>query len=138
MEDPQQKVENASSFAVEKTREAQEVVEKARLAGLNLANEKAEQLIQKAGEMAEELKKASVHTDDNIVKALSVALRDVFGENENSGRFIDTARIPLICQDLKGIHGEVSDIKDNLKWITRLIIGAVVLALMGLVLVKIK
>lgn len=74
-------------------------------------------------------------SDATTKRLLTEAIQDAFGKEENSGRFIDTSRIPLICQDIKGIHGEVADIKDNLKWITRLIIGAVILALLGLVFV---
>jgi hypothetical protein len=128
--------EEASHLAIEKTKEAQEAVELSRLAQANLAHEKAEALINKAEEVAKTLVDVSRNADERITKSLSDALRDVFGEKENSGRFIDTSRIPLICQDIKGIHGEVADIKDNLRWIVRLIIGAVVTALLGLVLIK--
>lgn len=101
----------ASHEAVERAKLAAEALEVARMAQLNF-------------------------NDSKMRDVLADVLRDVFGEKENSGRFIDTSRIPLICQDIKGIHGTLDDIKDSMKWITRLIIGAVVLALLGLILIK--
>jgi ribosomal protein L9 len=136
-------VEDAATLAVEKTTEAQEAIEASRMAQLILASEtaekansKAEELIKKAEDVARKLLDLNAHSDDKIAKYLAVALKDVFGEHEHSGRFIDTNRIPLICQDIKGIHTEVSGIKDDLKWIVRLIIGTVVTALLALVLIK--
>lgn len=106
-------VEDAAVIAIEKTKEAQEAIEAARSLQSSLSDEK-------------------------IAKALSSALRDVFGENENSGRFIDTNRIPLICQDIKGIHGSISKIEDKIDWVSKLVIGAVILALLGMVLIKVQ
>lgn len=48
-------------------------------------------------------------------KALSDALRDVFGEHESSGRFIDVSRIPLICRNIEGIASSLQDIKDSIE-----------------------
>lgn len=58
--------------------------------------------------------------EEHMTKSLSNALRDVFGENVNSGRFIDTSRIPLICQSILGIEKSIEEIKDgmNTKFIT--------------------
>src|SRR5688572_19817461 len=103
--------EEAANLAVRKTAEAQKAVEVSR----SVQNELS---------------------DERIGRALSGALRDVFGEKENSGRFIDTSRIPLICQDIKGIHGSLDEINDTMKWITRLIVGAVITALLGLVIIS--
>ena len=46
------------------------------------------------------------------VKKIAQALRQVFGENVESGRFFDTTRIPFICKDIEGIHETLRDIKE--------------------------
>ena len=104
-------LEDTTHDVVEKTAAAQEAIETARATQASISDEK-------------------------ITRALSIALRDVFGENVNSGRFIDTNRIPLICQDLKGMHVSLSGIEDNIKWIVRIVLGAVVLGLIGLLITK--
>lgn len=66
-------------------------------------------------------------------------MMDVLDEYFNRGidkkKFIDTSRIPLICQDISNIHKDIKEIKGIMSWITRLILGAVVLALLGMVLI---
>ena len=79
---------------------------------------------------------ASVNHEREMVKVLVEALRQVFGENQDSGRFIDVSRIPLICQNINNMHQRIEKIDGNITWIVRLIIGAVVLALLGLVLTR--
>lgn len=63
-------------------------------------------------------------------------LEDYFNQGVDKKKFINTDRIPLICQDISNIHSDIRDIKDNQTWLVRLIIGAIVLALLGLVLVN--
>lgn len=53
--------------------------------------------------------------DDNIAQSLAEALREVFGENEASRRFIDVSRIPLICKSITDIHENIAEIKDMIK-----------------------
>lgn len=45
------------------------------------------------------------------IKAIAAALRLIFGENQNSGKFIDISRIPLICQNINDIHVNLSELK---------------------------
>lgn len=42
-------------------------------------------------------------------------------------KFVDTSRIPLICQDIAQIHKRMEKIDDSLTRIVRLIIGALIL-----------
>lgn len=67
-----------------------------------------------------------------ITESLSDALREVFGENVNAGKFVDVSRIPLICQSIVSLHENVEDIKGDIKWVSRLVIGAIVLGVIGL------
>ncbi len=136
MSDTQQKAQDATQEAIISKQHTAEVVEKARMAQIEAANEKAEELIVKAEAVAEKLARHTQNSDAKITKSLSDALRDVFGEAENSGRFIDTSRIPLICQDIKGMHSSIESIEENISWIVKLIVGTVVLALLGLVIVS--
>lgn len=51
-------------------------------------------------------------SDERTTKVVSDALRDVFGEHQSTGRFIDVARIPLICKSILDINGSMKEIKD--------------------------
>ena len=67
-------------------------------------------------------------------------LLDVLDEYFNRGvdkkKFIDVNRIPLICQDISSIHKSIEKIEDNVTWIVRLIIGAVLLGLIAILIKK--
>lgn len=64
------------------------------------------------------------------------ALDEYFNRGIDTKKFIDVNKIPLICQDIRNIHMDIKEIKGTMTWITRLIIGAVVLALLGTILIK--
>ena len=100
--------EEAAAIAVKKTKEMQEAVETSRAMQTEVS-------------------------DARLAKAIGNALRDVFGEHENSGRFIDTNRIPMICQDLKGIHSSVDKIEGNLSKGVWIVLTAVILAVLALI-----
>lgn len=50
---------------------------------------------------------------DEITRALSNALREVFGEGEDKKRFIDVSRIPLICKSIIEIREDMKVLKDH-------------------------
>lgn len=52
-----------------------------------------------------------------------------------SNRFIDVSRIPLICADIATIRGQLKAIEDNIRWGVRIVIGAVIMALLGMLFV---
>lgn len=49
-----------------------------------------------------------------MTESLTEALRDVFGEGETSGRFVDITRIPLICKSILDMHANLTEIKEML------------------------
>lgn len=106
-------IPDASKEAIVKAKEAAEAIE-----------------ISRSTQMQDMLDRS----DERITGLLSKVLKNVFGEYENSGRFIDAAKIPLICQQINQLHDNVASIQDNIKWAARIIIGAVILALLALVL----
>ena len=66
------------------------------------------------------------------VEATRAMLREEMSPEK--GRYVDVTRIPLICQAIVGIDKRLGGIEDNQKWVTRLIIGAVIAALLALIL----
>lgn len=48
---------------------------------------------------------------------------------------LDTSAIPLICNKIENIQESIAKIEDNFKWGTRVVIGAVILALMAMIFV---
>lgn len=65
---------------------------------------------------------------------LTKTLDDYFSGGVQNKKFVDVSRIPLICQDISVMHGDIAEIKDSIKWVTRLIIGAVLLATIAMIL----
>jgi len=87
----------------------------------------AQSLIDTARIKAESILHESKGDDERITRNLSEALRDVFGENKTSGRFIDVSRIPLICKSIEDIHEQIKLINDKLddKFVTKEAFGVV-------------
>lgn len=100
--------ESTSADAVQKVKESAEALQKAQ---------------------ADQIERSNRASEDRMVDLLTKTLKHALyaGDNDNNGqkRFIDVTRIPVICAD-------IASIKDDIKWATRLIIGAVLLGLIGL------
>lgn len=89
-----------------------------------------------AAETAEKARAAQIReimqeSDERMSRIMTSALKEVFGP-EDTGTFANVVRIPLICQDIKTMKTDISSINDNLKWGVRIVIGAVIIALLGL------
>jgi hypothetical protein len=67
-------------------------------------------------------------TNQDIINAFQTQFHV---ENEDR-KYIDITRIPLICQDIKDMKSDIANINDNLKWAVRIVIGAVIVGLIGL------
>lgn len=68
-------------------------------------------------------------TDERIEAAVSRAFSAGVGDK----RFIDITRIPLICQSIVGIDSRLKNIEGNVTWGVRIVVGAVLVALIALV-----
>lgn len=83
-----------------------------------------------------------MNTEENKTKEYLISVLDeYFDRGVDKKKFIDVNRIPLICQDIFNIHKDIGEIKenqkemqDNVKWVVRLIIGAVILAGIAMIL----
>ena len=126
---------------------------------VQVAVDEAKRMVEKATVVAADVVNKEHGHEEKLTHIVSLALREVFGEQEEQQRFIDTKRIPLICKDISNINKsldelhtkidnkyvskerfepveqKVENISGNVTWLVRLIIGAIVLALLGLVLV---
>jgi hypothetical protein len=61
-------------------------------------------------------------------------LDEYFNRGVDKKKFVDVSRIPLICQDISNIHKSLEKIEDNVSWVVKLIVGAVLLGLIALIL----
>ena len=84
--------------------------------------EKADETIQAAKDLATKAVETAVsvaernrNSDERMTGFLSEALREVFGENQKTQRFVDVSRIPLICQNINEMHENIKEIKDIIK-----------------------
>ena len=104
----------ASELAAHKAKSAQLAVELAREAQLE-----------------EAIKKTASETKAALLEGLKEVFD--FSDSNDSGEMkILVRRIPLICQDVKQIHSDIASINDNLKWGVRIILGAIILAMLKL------
>lgn len=116
--------EEASERAAHKAKSAQMAVEIAREIQLAEAIEKSSTL---------------------VAERVFLGLKEIFGDGDQNSPTqmkVLVQRIPILCTDIAKMHdaiadtkNDVADIKDNLKWGVRLVIGAVIMALLGMVLI---
>lgn len=117
--------EEASAHAVHKAKSAAAAVE-----------------LSREVQMQEAIQKTAEQTKQTVVEAL----KEVFGdgdENNPTQMKVLVRRIPILCTNIEAMHKEIAntredvvEIKDNLKWGTRLVLGAVLLSLLGTVLIN--
>jgi len=99
-----------------------------------------------AAEAIEKARKAQMEellaaSEARMTDALATALRTVFGENEDAGRFVDVSRVPLLCKSVVDINIKLAGIEKKLDegYVTKqefgpvryLVYGAVLLILIG-------
>lgn len=107
----------ASEIAAHKAKSAQAAVELAREV-----------------QLAEAIAKTAAETK----QALLEGLQEVFGEGDEkdpSRMVVLVRRIPILCTNITQMQTDIASINDNQKWAVRIIIGAVILALLKLVLI---
>ena len=68
----------------------------------------AEDLINRATKRSQELMEES---EARMGKLLTDALKDVFGEHQSSGRFVDVSKIPLLCKSVIDIDANLKELK---------------------------
>lgn len=74
--------------------------------------------------------------DDQIRREIREAVEDAFSAQVLDKRYIDVSRIPLICQSIVGIDARLKNIEGNITWGVRIVVGAVITALIGLIIVQ--
>lgn len=111
---PNATAHEASAYAAHKARSAQLAVELAREVQLE-----------------EAIKKTATETKAALLEGLKEVF-DFSDANDSGEMKILVRRIPLICQDVKQIHTDIASINDNLKWGVRIILGAIILAMLKL------
>lgn len=91
----------------------QEINNRAAAAIVIEAEAVAKNLVETAARTAARLSDTTI--EEKLTRTLSAALREVFGENEVSGRFVDVQRIPLICKSIIDINEKLTDIVSRME-----------------------
>ena len=76
------------------------------------------------------------HTAQKTKEALLEGLKEVFTNDNDkspSEMKILIQRVPIICTSLIQMHDDIKSLKDTQMWVARLIVGAVVLAVLKLI-----
>ncbi len=126
MQDPPDILDSSSKEAIHAAKNAAQAVELARQEQLDRASEKAATLaadrLFENGRLSEVVHKA-------VMKGFS------FEDTDGRRRFIDVTKEKLICQSIVNIADRLNTIESNLSWGVRLIVGGVLAALLGTVLI---
>lgn len=64
-----------------------------------------------------------------IEAALESAMTRFFSRGVQEKRFIDVGRIPFICDDLSGIHGILTGMSNDSKWVKRITAASAIIFL---------
>jgi hypothetical protein len=109
--------QEASELAVHKAKSAQLAIELARQAQ---QNELVEKTVQKTKEaLLEGLKEVFTNDAERSPQEMRVLIQ----------------RVPIICTSIMQMHDDIKDLKDSQKWAVRVILGAIILAIMKLILI---
>jgi len=73
---------------------------------------------------------------DRVEHAAQQAVKDELDSVMGDKRYINLERVPLICQSILRIDKSIEGIENNINWGVKIVIGAVLLALLGLVLTR--
>jgi hypothetical protein len=71
--------------------------------------------------------------DELTKQEIRQAVQDAFSAGIGENRYIDITRIPLICQSIIGIDKRLKGIEGNITWGVRIVLGAVILALIAVI-----
>lgn len=107
--------EQASAEAVHKVKNAAQAVEMARQAQQEEVIKRTAQETKQA--LLEGLKEVFENDTDKSPKQMSVLIQ----------------RVPIICTSIMQMHDDIKSLKDTQMWVARLVIGAVVLAVLKLI-----
>lgn len=94
--------------------------------------------VAKAAETAAQLVADTAElTDKRVEIALTTALKKVFGESDADRdpdqMVVLVRRIPILCTNVANMHAMIAEIKENITWGIRIVIGAVILAVLAMV-----
>ncbi len=95
----------------------------------------AQQAVETAREI--QLREAVAQTAVETKKAVLEGLQQIFqGPDEDNPEHmrIIYQKIPVLCIRVDAIDKNIENINDNIKWIVRIVLGAVVMAILGLIL----
>lgn len=108
-------LEQASAEAVHKAKNAAQAVEMVREA-----------------QMAKLVEDTAIRTKE----ALLEGLKEVFGEGDNKDpeqMKVLVRRIPILCTNVLQMHDDIADVKGDIKWGVRIVIGAAILGVLKLI-----
>lgn len=131
MKEPLSSLPEQSKEAIHAAKNAAQAVEIAR-------NDQAQQVAELAAIKAAELAAEKLFEDRRLTRIVHEAVMKGFSfeDSDERRRFIDVTKEKLICQSIVNISNRLDGIEGNLTWGVRIVLGAVILALLGMVLIK--
>lgn len=111
------------------TDEAKQVTSEAASAESINAAANAQEAAEKA--RAAQIREIMAESDERMARIMTAALKETFGADD-TGKYAAVVRIPLICKDITSMKDDISTINDNIKWVVRLVLGSLILALIAL------
>lgn len=94
--------------------------------------------IDRAALSAAERIAAKLLDEERLGEMIRKQMYDVLARGTEHEKAVILARVPYICQDIKNIDARLLSIEGNITWGVRIVIGAVIMAVLGLVFVNAK
>lgn len=88
---------------------------------------------------AVQLDEAVVKTASQTKAALLEGLKEIFGgpnEEDPEHMSIIYSKIPLLCLQVANMQKDIKSINDNIRWAVRIVLGAIILALVKFLIMK--
>lgn len=74
--------------------------------------------------------------EEQMARIVRTQVEHVLAQGTEHEKSLILARVPFICQDIKNIDGRLMAIEGNLTWGIRIVLGAVIMAVLGVVLIN--
>lgn len=74
--------------------------------------------------------------EHQMARIMREQIENVLARGTEQDKAMVLARVPFICQDIKNIDTRLTSIEGNLTWGIRIVLGAVIMAVLGVVLTR--
>lgn len=89
-------------------------------------------------DMDENTTRGTSLTAQQTKEVLLSGLKEIFGDSDTKDpdqMRVLVRRIPILCTNIEAMHSDIADIKSSISWAIKIVLGAVILAVLKLILI---